>query len=181
MSPASLNLVKTKTKSSATPEQLTFDLSYRKDAQDQENQGQASGDSLHVPGSTGNPEVTEPGALDWKGYHWMSNGEQQSAPFFAGRNESQNPSAQASEDRSHPTLKKDNDMMDLLSPGVKINPNLVTRVEENLKNTSATWCIFARDCMWAFRWWMGESSFLEEPIRLRSLYWSRRTGCKHCF
>ena len=48
-------------------------------------------------------------------------------------------------------------VINLLSVGVKLIPNLVTRVEEHLMETSgkldwtntATWCIFARDCMWA--------------------------------
>ena len=54
-----------------------------------------------------------------------------------------------------PRLKEDDDMMNLLSPRVKLIPNLVTRVEEDLKKTlgdqdltnfplnTATWCIFA--------------------------------------
>ena len=42
------------------------------EVQGQENPGQASGDRLHFSSSTGNPEVTEPRALDWKDYHWMS-------------------------------------------------------------------------------------------------------------
>ena len=57
------------------------------------------------------------------------------------------------------SLKEDDDMTNLLSPGVKLLPNLVTRIEESLKKTfgklklinfsvnTATWCIFARDCM----------------------------------
>ena len=57
--------------------------------------------------------------------------------------------------------KDDDDMTNLLSPGVKLLPNLVTRIGENFKQTfgnlnltifpvnTATWCIFARCCMWA--------------------------------
>ena len=50
-------------------------------------------------------------------------------------------------------------VINLLSVGVKLVPNLVTRVEEHLEKNvgrlthfpvnTATWCIFARDCMWA--------------------------------
>ena len=114
------------------------------DVKGQENSGQASGDRLNFsgvqapgdqsrmvqqsdvrgtddqlrfPGSTGNPEVTEPGALDWKVYHWMSKREQQSASSSAGRDESQHPSAQASGDRLQSTLEEDTGMKNMLSPG----------------------------------------------------------------
>ena len=55
--------------------------------------------------------------------------------------------------------KVDDDMISLLSLGVKLFPNLVTRVKENLKSTFgksdlknfstniATWPLFERDCM----------------------------------
>ena len=56
--------------------------------------------------------------------------------------------------------KEDDDMTNLLSPGVKLVSNLVTRIEQDLKKTfgkliltcspvnTATWCIFGRDCTW---------------------------------
>ena len=58
-------------------------------------------------------------------------------------------------------LKEDDDMTNLLSPGVKFLPNLVTRIDQNLQKTvlgqlslstlqvDTAWCTFARGCMWA--------------------------------
>ena len=59
------------------------------------------------------------------------------------------------------TLKDDGDIRNVLSPRVELSPNLLTIVKENRKKTfgtlhltnipihTATWCVFARDCMWA--------------------------------
>ena len=58
---------------------------------------------------------------------------------------------------------EDDDIRNLLTPGVDLNPTLSTKVEEYHRKTfgnftlthcprnTATWCIFARDCMWAFQ------------------------------
>ena len=75
----------------------------------------------------------EPRALDWLDFHWMSKNVQQSASYSARRDESQTPSVHTSRDRWQSTLKEDTDIMHLLSLGVKISPNLATRVAENLK------------------------------------------------
>ena len=91
--------------------------------------GHASGDRLNFPGDTGQPEVTEAEAWKWNDNHWMSR--EQSASSLAGRNESQNLSARASGNLLQSPLKEDDDMMNLF----KLIPNLVTRVEENLKKT----------------------------------------------
>ena len=65
------------------------------------------------------------------------------------------------ETRSSPTLLEDDEIKNMLSPGLKLSPNLVTRVEQNIKRKFgkldlkdfpikiATWCSFARDCTWA--------------------------------
>ena len=65
--------------------------------------------------------------------------------------------SQASGNRFQSLPKEDEDVKNLLSPVVKHIPNLVTRIEENLKKhfgnfgltnflvNTATWCIFARD------------------------------------
>ena len=112
----------------------------------QENPGQASGGRLHFPISTRNPEITEPEASEVKGFYWIE------------RNESQNPNAQSG-DRLQSKLKEDEDVISLLTTGVKLIPNLVTKVEENFKKPSeqkgltifpantATRCILARDSM----------------------------------
>ena len=68
---------------------------------------------------------------------------------------------QASGDRLPSTLQEDDDMQNVLSLGVKLDPNLVKRVKENHKNTigtldltklpdgTATWCFVAGDSLWA--------------------------------
>ena len=129
------------------------------DVRCQENLGQASGERLHSLGFTGNPEVTEPGALDWKGYFWLPKQERQSAPSSSGRNESQNPSAQASGDQLPFTLKEDDDIRNLLAPGGELGPSLCSKVKGHRKTVgifdptnffvnTATRCVFTKDCMW---------------------------------
>ena len=85
-------------------------------------------------GTTGNSEVTQPGASTWNEYCWMPKREQQKA-LSSGRNESQNPSAQGSGDRLQSTLKENDDVRNLLSLGVELI--LVTRVhaksQENVR------------------------------------------------
>ena len=68
-------------------------------------------------------------------------------------------SAQATGDRLLFMLIEDDDMRNLLSPGVHLNPSLVMNVKENHRNTlgtfgstnfsinTASWCICARECM----------------------------------
>ena len=41
------------------------------DVKGQENPGHTSGDRLHFPVSSGNPDVTKPGALDLEGHYWV--------------------------------------------------------------------------------------------------------------
>ena len=68
--------------------------------------------------------------------------------------------AQESGDRLQSELKEDDGTRHLLSPNVELDSNLLTRVKEHHKRTfgkcnlpkfpikTATWCIFARHCMW---------------------------------
>ena len=58
------------------------------------------------------------------------------------------------------TLTEDDYTRDLLTAGVDLNSCLLAKVKENLRKTfgkldltnvlfnAATWCIFARDCLW---------------------------------
>ena len=75
---------------------------------------------------------------DSEGYCWMPQREQQSASLSSGRNGSLNPNAEASGDRLQSFLPEDDDRVNLLSPGVKLVPNLMTRVEEHVKKTFGT-------------------------------------------
>ena len=59
---------------------------------------------------------------------------EQEASSSSGRNEAKHPKAQALGDRLQSQMKGLEDVINLLSTGVKLIPNLVTRVEENLKN-----------------------------------------------
>ena len=68
----------------------------------------------------------------------MSKREQPNASSSSGRNESQNPNDQASGDRLQSKLKEDEDVINLLTTGVKLIPNLVTKGEENFKKTFGT-------------------------------------------
>ena len=63
----------------------------------------------------------------------MPNREQQNASSSSGSNESYNPNAQASADRLQ--LKEKEDVINMLSTGVKLILTLVTSGEENLKKT----------------------------------------------
>ena len=91
--------------------------------------------------------------------------QEKSSPLISAQEKTQpdvkgqeNPS-QASGDRLQ--SKEEDDMRNLLPAEVKRGPYLVKRIEEALKKTfgtlkltnfpvnTATWCIFARDCMWA--------------------------------
>ena len=96
----------------------------------QENPDEASSERLHVPGSTRNPDVTEPEASYLEGVFTGC----QNASSSSGRMESQNPYVQASGDRLQ--SKGDGEVTTLLSPGVKLLLNPVARVEENLKKPS---------------------------------------------
>ena len=97
----------------------------------QEAPDQASGDRLHFAGLIGNPEVTEPGALDWKDYHWMYRKTTECIVFC--RTQSLKIPVH---DRRETTLKADSDMKKYVVSGVKLIPDLVTKVEEHLKRTS---------------------------------------------
>ena len=95
----------------------------------------------------------------------ISIGSQKTEPESASSSsvpiESQNPSAPASGDRLPSTLTEDDDIRNLPSLGVDLNPSLLSRVKDHQKNTfgqfdltsfpihTATWCVFARDFMWA--------------------------------
>ena len=98
-------------------------------------QAKASGDHLHFPGAHGNPEIAQSEASTWNVCFRFSKREQQKASSSSGRNESQNPRAQASGDRLLPTLEEDGNVRSLLSPGAELSLNLSTRVKENHKNT----------------------------------------------
>ena len=124
-----------------TSEELTFDVRSRKDAircQCQENPGQALGDPLHFTRSTGSPDVTEPGALDWKDYHQTPKKEQQGASSLKIP-----VPKQPDGDRLQSTFKDESDMINLLS---QLIPNLATRAKTHY---TVTWSLFARDCMCA--------------------------------
>ena len=75
---------------------------------------------------------------DVEGFCWTPEGEQQNASSSSGRNEPQNPNAQASGDRLQSILKEDQDVMNLLPLGVKLLPTLVAKVEENLTKALRT-------------------------------------------
>ena len=64
----------------------------------------------------------------------MPKREQQNASSSSGRNESHNPKAQAPGDRLQSRMKEAEDVINLLSTGVNLIPN-VTRVEANLEKT----------------------------------------------
>ena len=49
-----------------------------------------------------------------------------------------NPNAQAPGDRVQCKMKEDEDVINLLSTSVKLIPNFVTKVEENLKKPTET-------------------------------------------
>ena len=80
-------------------------------------------------------ENSTPGASTWNEDFWIPNREQQRASSSSRRNESQNPRAQASGDRLQSTLKDDGDMRNLLSPGVELIPNMLTKVNGNYLKT----------------------------------------------
>ena len=117
------------------------------------NLDQASDDRLHFPVSTRKSRVTEQEASFSEDYYRVRQREQH-ASSSSGRNESHNPNVQGSADRLQ--SKTCENVANLLSTGVKLVPNLVTRVEENLKKTfgkpnftnfpvnTATWFFRAR-------------------------------------
>ena len=84
--------------------------------QTQENQNQASGNRLHVPGFTRNPEVTEPEASDLEGFYWMPRRGWRNASSSSGRNESHNPNAQALGDGLQ---SKEDDGMTTMLPAIQ--------------------------------------------------------------
>ena len=90
--------------------------------------GQASGDRLRFPVSTGNSLVTEPEESALEDSSSMPERKQHASS--SGRNESHNPNLQASGGRLQ--SKEDDDMT---SPGAKLLPNLVARIQENHTNT----------------------------------------------
>ena len=129
------------------------------DVKGQENPGHASGVRLLFPSSTGNSAVTEPRASTWMIISGRQKREQQN-PSSSGCNEIKKNSAQASRDRLQSTLKDYDYLRNLLSRRVELNPNLSSRVQKILEilrkirfdksaTDTATWCIFARDCMCA--------------------------------
>ena len=73
----------------------------------QERPGRASGDRLHSPGPTRNPEGKETVASRWNEFHLMPEREQQSASSSAGRSRSQSPSACALGDQCRSLQKED--------------------------------------------------------------------------
>ena len=111
---------------------------------------QARRDQLHFPGFQ---ESRNQIRQIWKAI----TGCEKRAASSSGRKESHNPSAQASGDLLQ--SKEDENVTHMLSTGLKLRPNFVTRIEEHLKKTfgklnmfkfevnTAAWCTFARDCM----------------------------------
>ena len=96
----------------------------------QENPGQTSGGRLYVSRSHRTRRVGLEGLLlDVKK-------QQHNAPSSSRHNKSQRPSTPASGDRLQSTLKEDDVMRHVLSPGAKLIPNLSTRVKENHKKKS---------------------------------------------
>ena len=73
----------------------------------------------------------------------MPTREQQGASSSSGRNESQNPIAQASGDQLQSALKEDEDIRNLLSPGFELNPNLLRpfRVARLTLQTRKLWLV----------------------------------------
>ena len=117
---------------------LTDQEKTQSDVKGQENSGQSLGDRLHFTGPAWNPDVTEPVRLVWQVFIGSPKGEQQSASSPLGRNESQHLGAQASGVRLQSVRNGDDDMINLLSPGVMHIPNVLTRAEEHLKTTFGT-------------------------------------------
>ena len=109
--------------------------------------------SHHVPGTTGNPEGSQPGASTWNEFHWMPEREQQKA---SGRNESRHPRAQAW-GRLQSTLTEDDDIRnlfraesDFVKQSERKSQDHVRKIDvTNFPIHMATRCIFACDCMWA--------------------------------
>ena len=81
---------------------------------------------IAFPGATGYPEVTQPGASTWNDYDGMPKREQRGASSSSGRNGSL-PVAQASEERLQSSLEEDDDIRNLLSTGVELNPVFLKR------------------------------------------------------
>ena len=87
------------------------------------------------------PEIHESGNQKrqiWKVKSGCQKKEQQNASSSSGRKGSQKPNAQASGDRLQSQLKEDEEVINLLSLGAKLTPNLVTWVGANLKRTLGT-------------------------------------------
>ena len=102
----------------------------------QESPGQASGDRLHVPGRTGNPEVTEPGASDLEDF--LDARVRTAESIVVIYLDATSPKIRLRKHRETDCklwLKRDNDMINMLSLGVQLIWNLVTRVEENVMRT----------------------------------------------
>ena len=129
------------------------------DDPNKENPGQASGDWLHVPCFTREVQpVTEPEASHMEDDYWIPKRKQMPRLHLHATSSIISMSRHRETDWQS---KEDVDMTYLLSPGVKLLPNWVTRIEENLMKTfgklnlthfqvnTATWCTFARYCMWA--------------------------------
>ena len=104
------------------------------DIQGQENPCQALRDRLHFPGPTRNPEVTEPGASDSEDCMIGSQNENSRMQRHLDATSPIIP-MQASGGGLHSFKKEDEKVINLLSPGVKLISNLVTRVEDNLRKT----------------------------------------------
>ena len=140
--------------------ELTVDQSSRKHAirYQRSNPRWSSGDRLHFRGCTRNSRVTDPEASDLEGYCWMPRRQQHASSSF-GRKESHNPIVRTSGDGLQ--SKESDDSTNLLPPGVKLLPHLVTRIEETLKKTFGNlnltnslsklqYGVFSkRECTWA--------------------------------
>ena len=72
---------------------------------------------------------TEPVVSTWKEYHWMPKREQQNTSSSSGRNESQNPSGQASADPLQSTLRENEDTPNKVTKGVHLNPRSAEECE----------------------------------------------------
>ena len=92
-------------------------------------------------------------------YYWMAM--TRCVLTKTGRNESQDPNAQASGDRSPSMAKENAEVPSLPTPGVDVNSNFLSQVTENHRRTfekvsqanfpmnTATRCVWTRNCMWA--------------------------------
>ena len=106
------------------------------DVNGQENPSFASGDRLHFPGSTRNPEVTRTKKVRLRRLFLDA---QKNMRIHRLLRDATSPIIPLPRHRETScSQKKIDDMTNLLSRGVKLIPNVVTTVEENFKKTFGT-------------------------------------------